>query len=356
MPADTLIVQQIEAGYPGQILSRLTLQGCCAPLRPVSWSGEQRRSINWVDGSGQADVRLAGPEERATTFRFKWLSRRMGETDALLSVVGTDNDEPVTSADDLEALINVMRREPSLVMITWRGRDVVGIIASVDSQAGYQGEWDVVVEFEPVQAPRYPQPALVQPRSPGSTVAQLIDTLDNAVTEVERAVTWSDEVLDQVNDRIYEVRSTLGRLERDAALIGNRTAQLNGVRQNVAAGFQQLFRTTAAVREAMPAVPNIAQTDDARMQLLAAAYLSDTDRQSRLVRHGAALARAQFRDEGDVLAVHEGTKGETIWSLSWRYYGTVAFADVISDRNGLLSEEILGGARIVIPKVPGHER
>lgn len=357
MPADTLTIEQIEAGYPGQTLSRLVLSGCCAPLKPVSWSGEQRREITWIDGAGKADVRLAGPEEKATTFRFKWMSRRIGPNDALLSEIGGDGDgEPVGDANDLEALINVLRREPSLVMITWRGRQVVGVIASTDSQAGFEGEWDVTMEFEPVQAPAYPQPALVQPRSPGSAVAQLVETLDTTLTDVERAVTWSDETLDGINDRIYDVRATLGRMERDAALVANRAAAVDGVRQNIAAGFQQVFRTTAAVRDAMVPVPNLAQTDEARMQILSAAYMADTDRQARLVRHGAALSRAQFRDEADVLAVHEGMAGETIYSLSWRYYGTVAYAEVISDRNGLLSEEIQGGARIIIPKVPGHGR
>lgn len=357
MPADTLTIRQIEPPGPGQPMSTLVLSGRCAPLRPLTWGGEQRRSVTWMEGTPRAAVRLAGAEESTTTFKFRWMSRLMGDGAAKFGIGGAL--DAIDSANDLEALVQQLRRDPALVMVTWRGRQVVGILASVSASAGYEEEWDVSVDFQPVGGPEAGSvwdAELALGPEPLSLAEKLLATLDNGLTSVEQATTWAEDALELVGARVGDVRAVLSRIYRDARSIRLLPQSAAGVAKQMAAGLQQLFTTSAYVRDTIVPAPNLAQTDDARMQILAAAYLGETDRAVRRARHEGALARRSFRPEADILRTHIAVAGETIWSVSFLYFGTIEYADLIAERNNLRSPELFAGAKIVIPLPPGGRR
>lgn len=351
--SDIVTFEQIESPRPGVDRATLMLQGRCAAIVPATGGVSQRHTITWNEAAGRAWVRLAGPQENPTQFRFQWLTRLMGARDALLFARGYEEEERVRSANDLARLMAAFVRDSALVKLTWRGVTQVGVLAEMGWEAGRADEWNVTVEFQPVEGPggdSVYDAELDQSPDPLGTAETLLTIFDGAVSPIERGVTWAEDSIDALLTGVGTVRAQVTRLYRDADRIRQLPNGLKSVYASMSATLRQIMNTTADARDLTPPAPNVAQTDDAALQLTAAAYVADTQRQAQLVRNSAAMERNRYREANDGLRIHYGRKGETTMSLAWRYYGTIELADAIAERNGLRSTEIEAGARLVIPK------
>jgi len=340
-----LTIAQIENPGPGRLKKTIELDGSLAPLDSLSFGVTQRAEIEWPPGSDVASVHLSGGEEEPTEARFRWRGNRFTPGEAKLS--GTF----ILDLDTLVAALSDFVRDTALVDVTWRGRTQRAVLQSFTPEEGRAFEHEATLTFAWVSAPgRRKRLPAVRP-SPPSFAAKLQAGFESGMEAVESFVTFVRGPVDEAAQAVANVRENLQRIENAALSLVNVHQSVVGVVKAIAGTIQQVLTSTADVEEALlVSSDQLAQTDDAFMQIRARSYRTSQLRAARTTRHAAVLERRNYRPESDVLAVHEGVDGDTIWSLALLWYGDVTLGPVIAHRNNLISTAIRSGQRIVIPQ------
>jgi len=336
-----LTLQQIEHPAPGQAPRSLRLSGSCGPMEEITWGGTQRHQIEPIPGHPVASVRLDGPEEAEVEIQFVWRSRLFGPADAVL------DGFPVANADELVRVADALRRDPALVSLEWRGTTRVGVLTAFEAREGRYSEYECTLTFRPAQPPDYQAVVHAAAPQPRTLLETLERDFEAAVSSAQAAVTFARREVDDVAQRVANVRGALARLRTVVE-----TSALVGVEATRAAGSALQGIVEAASLPVLAPYSAVAQCDDAIGQLRARRYLGQTTSALRAIRARAAVERSRYRPESDILGIHEGVEGETIWSVAWRWYGDAssAAARVISRRNRLTSTSIRPGQRLVIPR------
>lgn len=341
-----LTIAQIENPGPGRLRKTIEFDGSLAPLDSLAFGVSQRAEIEWLPGSDVASVRLDGGEETPTEARFVWKGRRFTPGEAKLD--GTY----ILDLDTLVQALSDFVRDRALVDVTWRGRTQRAVLQAFEPEEGDRAfEWTASLTFAWVAPPGRRARVAAPSVSPPSFAARLQASFDEGMAEVETLVTFLRGPVDDAAAGVSRVRENLQRFENAALSLLNVAQSVAGVFKAIADTIQQLFTTTEDVQDALAVSSDqLAQTDDAFAQIRARRYRTQQLRVARVARYQAALERRNYRPEADVLAVHEGVDGDTIWSVSRLWYGTPDLAWALARRNGLISTAIRSGQRLIIPR------
>lgn len=341
----TLILQQLEAPRPGDLPRRLELSGAAAPTDQIRWGVRQRGTKRHYPGSGKAAVHLDGPEELEPDLAFDWKSRVLGERDALL------DGNPVGNADDLVATVEDFVRDQALVRLEWRERSLVGYLAELIPVEGRESEYTATLTFDPTESPRWERSARPTPETPPESLAtefqaNFADPPQSPISAPRRLLEAVESALDEVNVTVRR----FGELASEIQQTGETVGQIyRGTGEILATFVEQAADLRDAVTEPAGA---IAQTDDPLAQMEAARYRRGLSESARKTRHRAASERTYYRAiEGrEILGVHTVKAGETLWAISWRWYGTTELWKLIATRNGVAATSPPAGTRLQIPR------
>lgn len=358
----TLTLRQIEPPYPGASLRTLVLQGWAGPIDEMTVGGSQRAQLEWMPWSYTARVRLDGPEEDEIGLSFAWRTRQIAGTNAAQLVVTGSSGQPDSDsyAKAVESLIDfchAMRRETALVAMEWNGNDYVGYISRFSATQGRVSEYTADMSFQPIKAPNSPfYLGTVRPdveRTAEDLAAQFDEGIDAGRTE--QLPTFRAKEVNLVDESVEQVRDALGEVQAQAGTIQNAARSVEAVQKGVAFAIGGALTAGQVLVESLLAPgEQIAQTDEYAAQIKGRVYRSTIRQTSTRMRRNAADARRGLITTGDGLGIHHAVEGETLWSISWRWYGTTRFASLIAERNGLTSPFVNAGQRLIIPKRPGH--
>lgn len=348
-----LVIAQKTPPRPGQLPRVLELDGSVGPIDGLAFGVSQRGTVEWLKGSSVAVVQLDGPEEIPTNATFRWFGRDYVPGEAKL------DGQPIAEIDTLVDTLASMVRDSVLVDVTWRGRTQVAFLQRFEPEEGLAFEWDATLTFEWVESPLPSRSSPLRTRSPLGLWAQLkadfedfVQPIDSFITFVETGTTFDRQVVDDVAQGVADVRASISRVENAAISARNVAHDAIGVVHSVAAAIQQVLTSADRIDEACSiSADSLAQTDDAYGQIRARSWRTSQLKGARLAKHEAALERANYRPESDVLGIHTGVTGDTIWSVSRLWYGHTRFAEQLSRRNNLISSVIRPGQRVVIPAI-----
>lgn len=346
-PVATLTLQQLDAPRPGGQAKRLTLTGRAAPVDNIRWGVAQRGTLRHYPGSGAAAVFLDGPEESDVELMFDWKTRTLGDGDATL------DDASLANADDLVAAVEDLVRDQALVELRWRERAVVGYLAEVVPVEGFESEYTATLTFKPTESPRFERGQRPAVQTPPAALFEAMNSDWQAVEERDPPVSAPRAVLEDVESAIDDVSATFRRFGEWSSEAEQTGLAASNSYRGVGEILSTIVNQAADLRDAVMApAANIAQTDDPLMQLRAAKYQRDMHARARNARHAAARERRYYAlTEGrDVLGVHVVSDGETLWGISWRWYGTTEAWKLIAKKNALAATSPRAGTRLIIPR------
>ncbi len=342
-----LTIRQTEPPRPGTRPRVLELGGSLGPLDSLRFGGTHRGEVEWLPGSTVAAVRLDGPEEGPTDFRFKWRGRDFTLGEAML------DGQPLATIDDIVDALDSFRRDTALVEVTWRGRTQRAKIDSFIPEHGFENEVEATLTLQWVEALQGVRLRSRPPRpNPPSFAAKLQAGFDDDMASVESVVTWVRGPIDLAAQAVAQIRANIFQVKNAALSLTSLASDATGVVRAIGATIQQLFTSTDEVDASMAiSSDQLAQTDEARMQILARLYRTQTLKAARATRYSAALERRNYRPESDVLAIHEAVLGDTIWSVARLWYDNASLGPMLARRNNLISTVLRPGQRLVIPVV-----
>lgn len=340
-----LIIAQMQNPGAGRLRQVLELSGSLLPLDSLDFGVSQRATIEWLPGSGVASVHLDGPEEDPTDVQLRLVGRDFRVGDAKLD--GRD----LRNLDEVVDALSGMVRDRVLVEVLWRGRSQRAVLQRFVPSEGLEQEWGATLTLAWVDAPgkraQWGPPA----SSPASFAAQLQAGFDEAMADVRSAVTFAQGPVEEAEAAVSRVRENLSAVSQAAGSLRDTAASVAGIQKSIADTLAQLMVTTNDVFESLVSSPEmLAQSNEMAQQILARAFRSQTLRAARLVRQQAVLERRNYRPESDVMAIHTGVQGETVWSVARLWYGDPALGPAIARRNQLISTAIRAGQRLVIPR------
>lgn len=344
-----LVIRQIEFA-PGDVPRELRLAGWAAPMDEIDDAVEQRSQQEWVPAARAASTRLDGPEEMPIELKFTWKTRLLAPGDAKFGEV--DAAQPVARASDLVALVKEMVRTSSLVMLFWGSEIViVGFLQRFEPHRGMHEEYEPTLTLQPSESPALSTRALTGGATrPRSLLEDMERGFEAAISTAERTVTHVRQVVDDAAQAVANVREGLSRMRAVVDTAGLAARDATAVRRGVGEQLQGLTGSTGDGLDTLSAPYSaIAQSDEPEAQMRARRWRDTHAGALRAVRARAALERARYRPESDILGFHEGTEGETIWLVSWIWYGDTGGADDIRRRNGMVSTRVRAGQRLVIP-------
>ena len=290
---------------------------------------------------------LDGPEEKECEFQFDWKTRSLGADDAVLDGVAW------ADADELVLVIEDFARDQTLVELTWRERVLVGYIAEFTQVEGFEGEYTAQLTFKPTQSPRWARrPPVVLQTPPVSLFEDLKGDFEAEAAPAPSSTPAA--AFGELERRLDNVSATLRRFDGLVHEVDEAGTAWNQIVRGVGEVLTALTRGTAELREvASQHTASLVQSDDPLAQLQAAAYQRDLIGKANRGRHRAAAERLYYQrmERGQLLGVHTVMRGETVWAISWRWYGTTEEAALLMATNALATTSPPAGMRLVIPRV-----
>ncbi|CAB4155004.1 LysM domain [uncultured Caudovirales phage] len=368
----SVTIEQIE-GDPRNRVSVL-LRGRAMPYQQVAWETEQRIKTTWYPGNPVATQQVLGPTELPTTMQGKWKTRYMTG-----SILVNGSESEIKTAEQAVKLFRGLARAGKLVRVQWSGEVRRGLIRRFvpTYDRAHDAAWELELEWQSLNDEEAPRGGGVEEAGKSSDLLSFLDKLENIAALVPLAadILASDVAL--IVDTINRVRavvsdcfqllraaetlvnlpgtllgslkSNVGMLEREVADLVSRVtgprisgltgaAAIKGDTSDPAFSRQGFALTSSSATQELQFEIWRRSIASASQNLLFAAQ-----QQSR-----ATLRRAQ---PPTALVVTVG-EGETLYSLSARYYGAPDYANFLASANRLTSVVVPPGVQLRIPPRP----
>lgn len=320
-----------------------------APLQPWSGGVKQRTARTDYPGGDFPTEQVLGPNFKPFSLSGKWLDKYNGERFAL---------------DTFEAFLALVRRG-NMVQVSFKSMTFIGIITDFDWD--YRREYDIGYTFT-VSPHRQPgADELAKP--PSATVTRDANTL---AKEIEEKINLMLEVEDskpstQLAGEISPLSTEQVQAMLDASrefndvvsqrvLVTDADAVLS-VRRAVASGDLVIGRAQTKINEASGLKSDTALMYQTAMGVLDfETWNRGLASQARLIVFDSFEARQQLdeQDEPNVIALYKPFRGESLYSVSNRFYGTPDNWRLIKRRNRLASSTLTGSELLAIPEAPAQ--
>jgi hypothetical protein len=353
-------LRQIEPPVPGGPLRVLTLKGPAGPVSELSTPVSVRKMLEWVPSSNRGYVRVDGAEYGEITASFRWRTEQLiGTSDAVLGFIDANGVRRTdTVLDTWEAIAEAavgFTEEPAMCRLTFDGREWVGVVSEVTPTAEKAGHAGCEIVFQPVERKQSRPITIATPFDP-QRFSQDIETLfEDGVTasKTQRKPTFRAPDIDATDQAIDSVRTAISDIQVQANSISNPARQIRAVQRGMTFAVAGLTAAGTALVEASISVgEQLAQTDEYVAQIRARLARSTIRATAIRMRANANRERRNLVTTGDALGFYTTIGDETLWAISFAWYGTTRHADAIARRNGLVGPFVGPGVRIVIPKRP----
>ena len=372
----------------------LVLRGAGLPLKGANWPGSQRVVTTWYPGNtAQATQHVLGPIEKASQWSGEWNTTRLVSQACLLRANGVETE--IVIADDLRAIMEDIFRGGALLLVSWTTNPREGFTRTI-TREGRCTDWnwayDTIDDLKWTATFDWVGRGLSQQKTIGTDPAANAALLQN----LQLAAFLFDTAVDQGSGLVSKHfnlprsadRFTLGQFEalvespsrlmrqfsQAANLIVSRAKYLGDIidkarnlpfeiaNQAVDVCTNAIASSNAFI-DSMSRTPveELALQQNVAMVTRNASYYGDGVRQAQYVSVEAVRTRAQFRalsqstttatgeagvgappinrtaGVGDVnrpLAVYLVREGDTLFSVSIRFYGSEAGMYAIALANG----------------------
>jgi hypothetical protein len=367
----------------------LHLLGRALPSRetPPAYSGKMRAEFTHYPGNPVATVQVIGPEEGQTTCSGTWKDRFLGAVDsqgntvqpdaqALLFSSGGGNQgygldlssDSITSAAELAALVDDIRRSGQLLEVSWDWIKRRGIMTEFEFTPHNRHDYAWKMTFEwcsqaeadpPLAVPQTDvsdvQAALSslgksladESTPPLALVADVTADLASKISQVETAISGIAQAISQAVDQMMapldSVRRILGIIQYTKA-----TAQ-DVMDSTQARAYESMVVPMPVV---MPGTSAGASRVTAGRACAAAKYQRDLRATARSIR-GLSAQRGQEMSAriGDTqqASIVRAKLGQDLRSISIQVYGTPDQWRLLKTYNGLTSSSLDAGQVVLIP-------
>lgn len=360
------------------------LRGPGLPLQGANWGGEQRTITTWYAGNAtEGTQQTLGPIEKQTTWDGVWRTTQMSKTPSVLNEGGSDI--LLFQAFTLRDILEDIFRLGSKLRVTWanKERSLQREGRCIEWDFSYDRiddiEWAMTWDWSGRGVRQ--QRAVSTRRNPLQQDLQSLSLVALDVTVIDQINTLASA---RRNVRLSADRFTLGQLEnlanapneiardffRKAQQIVDRTKRIGELINTVRSlpfqlANQALDQANNAVSVANNFVDTIsrrpAEQNSTRIKVSnltrTASYFGQATTQAQLLaRSGRRLrtsVESSAKQERTILATHITRQGETLQSISRRYYGTTDQAPTIAQANRLPLNQTVLEARtlIIIPTI-----
>lgn len=324
--------------------------GRAAPLGPLVRGGQMRTVRTDYPGVRQPSEQILGPAHKQHTYRGRWDDRYNHPT------IGGPPSYAMTERRRFED----MCRRGSVVEIRFEDLAYLGVVVEWDFE-DYRAQ-DVGYSFtvsvhertgEDTSQSRSPDTVMtvveaysktevihfsVQAKMDEAPVGAVPgNTLSNVSRQLDQATAAMNDMADMVDnrDRVPGLK-TVGQFKRLAT---------------------QLRVVTGAAFNVVDSLVGV--RSDIDLTYRTAMTVLDFETWTRAMRYRARLLMGQAaeggramdeRDQPNAIAIYEPYKGESLYSISRRYYGTPHAWRLIAERNNLDTFELDGTERLIIPE------
>jgi hypothetical protein len=347
----------------------ITLSQTSLPKKGANWGIEQRLPTVFPPGAIEGSQQVLGPIPVDTTFEGVWRRTKLGRNPVVVDESGSETR--IIYPETVRALIEDVVARGSLLQVTWQSITRNGRIARFNCPIDTRWDihWEMTLKWVSF-GPSFPE-RLVLTRSGGGTQAlidgllldsETLGVLDGATIAVDKKAKKSKGAPELT---IGQVSAFLDGPNRLVQQLGRKVRELTGKLKAVAdlaTKFKQqpalITNTILATCENIVAQCNQFQDEYGRNPPEVSSYDTRVSSITNMVRYYAEANRladalkekAQaLRDEqkrraealnetgviSDIIALHLVRDGDTLMSISQRYYGTPDNGSVIAKANGL---------------------
>ncbi len=383
---------------------RIALRGGALPLAGAAWAGKNNVVTTWYPGNPQGSQQVLGPQLLPSEWDGEWTRTRLGRTPVLVSEDGGPEVQlvrPETIADLFESIRDAGCR----LRVSWRNLVREGRLAEFSRQHGkttdiiwnVKFEWasrgnpvetrvlkvrgksttawvdDFVLEaertanLEPTRLLISNRPAKLPPGTPNLTLGQL-----NMMLDAPKKLT---------SQFCRAVRRTMHNVNEVGSLVQKASNLPYSVANTVLAEVENTIAICNDFVDSMSREPREKLVMEQRVSAVldAAAYYGTATTQARYLSRNAVDARESVRSVraraqndasntdggsgavvgGNAITMHVVKSGDTLPSLSLKYYGTPGHALDIALANGIdyppvYDETGIGGRRVLLIPVLGR--
>lgn len=362
----------------------IELRGPAQPFQGANWGGQQRVVTTWYSGNPtEGTQQVLGPIEKESNWDGKWRTTQMVKAPSTFNENG--REIALLEAFPLAQQLEDIFRLGSLLRVTWanKGRSI--------QREGRCAEWDF--NYDRVDDIEW---SMVWDWSGRGVRSQrAVSTRKNPVQQdlQSMALTALDvTVIDDINGlassrrntRLSANRFTLGQLENLAQAPLVTTRSFFRKAQQIADRVKRIGELIGTVRslpfqianqaldqannaasiannfvDEMSRRPPEANSTKAKVSNLTrtTSYFGDATTQAQLLARSARRLRARVessaQQQNTILATHVTRQGETLQSISRKYYGTTDEAPTIARANRLPLNQTTLEARtiLIIPTI-----
>lgn len=378
----------------------LTLRGAALPFQGAEWTGEQIEDTSWNPGSSVATQQVLGPKEPPSEWEGEWNTTRLVSLPALFA--DGASEKSVSRADELADAADGIRVSGQLLRVTWvmrpgrrrvmygrltklalkytRADDVhwnatftwIGLApnatatvpsdsetlaatraaALAASQAAANIEAAAIIQSNPKVKNSASTFTLGDLEALADAPKQIVASFANAAKAVDSRLRQLSDIAAKIRGEPSEVMGQIVDAARDAVAVAN--------------GFvDAMTRQTPESMSTRAKVANLLRAVD---------YFGAAQVQAELIADAAARTRAAaaarraagqragadprgLAGGGDLLAVVVPRLGDTMLSISKRFYDGDDLSDLLSRANGFPSATIVPPrGPIVVPTRAALER
>ena len=319
-----------------------------APLRPWSFGGQQRSSRSDYPGARTPTEQVLGPNQKPQTLRGTWDDRYNFQGYAVKE----------------KRRFEKMCQRGNIVLIQYQQEAFHVLIKDWDID--YRRSWDIGYSFTTSTHDRV-EDFNINDRSP-STAKSAQQALDEAQLLVAQALATQDAapraaMQKKGTDGIPttdRVDSALNSISRGLNAVSD---TFDGISKAVSKPVDQFKRMATQLRniqaESLDVINDMTDIrSDVELGYQTALKVLDLEVWSRSMRFNLRVLMGQAneasadldeRADPEALALYRPMKGESLYAISRRFYGTPHAWRLISDRNSLRVFELDGDELLIIP-------
>lgn len=383
-PAGTsIVIQELE----GEAQRRIVLRGRAMPYRGVGWEGEQKTKKTNYPGNPVATLQILGPIELPTTMDGMWKDRFIRGSILVGDGNGPDDGDLIDTAEKAVRFFEDLARAGRLLRVQWMGVVRTGILrrflATFDriTDTKWECEWEWISRNDDA-APR----AAEVPEVSSDSLLDLLNKIEDILTLApDLAAAFTASILDTIEAIREKCSLVVGLLRVVETVVGLPAAVMGALKAAVGElvrEVQELVRRCsdrasasaaavelagATVTAAVPGTigltlgPGGVSTEAAVKPSSSVAQTAAFGAYTRNLSASAdalgfaaqrALQATVDRQQPPTVQRVVVGEGETLYTLSVRFFGTPDFATFLAATNGLQTAAVPAGFELRIPPRP----
>jgi hypothetical protein len=380
--ANSLVIEEL-----GGQERTLTLRGSGLPFHGVGWGGENKVTTTWYNGNPEGSQQVLGPRLLPTDMEGEWKTTLLGRTPAVISASGGANTV-IRNPDSLRLIFESFRDSGMRLKVSWRNMTREGRLVEFTPTNGYSTDvhWKAKFDWASVgldankrilttrkqnQNQRYNELALS-----ADAIANMDPNRTYAINKPDRLPNGAPNLtLGQISNFLNAPLKLTQSLCRQARRFGKTMQEIGGIVQQVQSLGDNIRATITNEAKNMSAIADDFSKKITRQSpeqqtrtrtvanlLTTTTYFHTLVRSSQDISEKAQNVRDIYRNyraasqntsnvgdsagQNRVIQIHEVKSGETLQTISTKYYGNPDHSFDIAISNGISYPAVYDGRTI----------